>query len=107
MVLQADLVALRDSAGYGSNGIAPPRFFFDPKAEKITAFIVVDGSLLAKEPSGIVRDNLSRTAEAVFTDFKISMPELSEREFVVEFRNLSGSSPVEFADYKDGKLVLH
>jgi hypothetical protein len=106
MLMQADMMELRESVGYGKNGIAPARFFFNPKTEKITAFVTVDGPLLGTQPSGSVKEKLSRTGERIFTELRISIPELSERNFEVEFKNLEGSGAVDFGEYKDGKLIL-
>ena len=81
--------------------------FFDQKADKITAFVKVDGNSLSKEPSASVREKLSRRATTILFDLKISIPELSQQNFEVEFKNLASGAPVDFAEYKDGKLILH
>ncbi len=108
MLLQADIVALRDYAGYSEGGIAPARFFFNPKADTVTAFVTVDGNFLNKEPSASVREKLSKRATTILFDLRISIPELSEQNFEVEFKNLvGGGAPVDFAEYKNGKLILH
>jgi len=107
MLLQADIVALRDSVGYGENGLAPARFFFHPETDKITAFIPVDGNYLGKESSASVREKLSKRAASILIDLRISIPELSEQNFEVEFKNLVGGAPVDFAEYKNGKLIIH
>jgi hypothetical protein len=67
----------------------------------------VHGDLLGKQPSGSVKERLSRIAERVLTDLRISIPELSEQNFEVEFKNLAGNGPADFGEYKDGKLILH
>ena len=107
MLLQADIVQLREKAGYAEDGIAPPRFFFDPKADKITALVTVDGNFLGRAPSASVREKLSRKAEGILLNLRISIPELSQQNFEVEFKNLTGGAPVDFGEYKDGNLVIH
>jgi hypothetical protein len=107
MLLQGEINALRDYAGYGDSGIAPPRFFYDEKTDMLTAFEVVNGNMLGKQPSGAVRDKLSETARHILTDLRISIPDLPEQNFQVEFKNLVGDGPVDFGEYKNGKLILH
>jgi hypothetical protein len=106
-LLQADMVALRDHVGYDPSGVAPARFFFDPKTDKITAMVMVDGNLLGKQQSASVKGNLLRTAQGIYTDLKISIHELTEQDFEVEYKNLSGNGPVDFGEYRNGELVLH
>src|ERR1700733_14086989 len=103
MLLEADVNDLRERAGYGENGAAPARFFFDPKADVITAFIVVDGSLLAKETSESVRDKLNGMAQHELFTLRLSIPELSTQEFEADFKTLNGGGPVDFGEFKNGK----
>jgi hypothetical protein len=107
MLLQADMMAVRDHVLFDQSGIAPARFFFDPKPDEITAKVLVDGNFLGKQQSASVKGNLLRTAQGIYTDLNISMYELKEQNFEVEYKNLSGNGPVDFGEYRNGELVLH
>src|ERR1700736_4048774 len=89
---------------FDQSGIAPARFFFDPKTDKITAKVLVDGNFLGKQQSASVKGNLLRTAQGIYTDLNISMYELKEQNFEVEYKNLSGNGPVDFGEYRNGEL---
>ncbi len=106
MLLEADVMDLRERAGYDEGGAAPARFFFDPKADKIVAFVAVDGTFLAKETSISVREKLLAIANSELFKLRLSIPELSTQEFEADFRSLNGG-PVNFGEFKNGALVLH
>jgi len=107
MLIHADLSELRDQVGYNALGFAPARFFFDEHPDRITAFVKVDGRVLAKQSSANVRILLVAVAKSEYEHFLVSMPWLSEDQFEADFKDMAGGGPVNFAEYKNGQLNLH
>jgi hypothetical protein len=104
-LVHANLSALQVKAE--SDGRTAPNIYFDWKADKVKAKVLVNGDFLGSKSANELRGILMGDSIIAFTYVNNRLPEISEDDFEVEFVNYSQKGPASFAEYKNGKLLLH
>jgi hypothetical protein len=104
-LMQVNLAALQIKAE--SDGRSAPNIYFDWEANKVKAKILVNGGWLGSRPANDLRGMLLADERLALTYVQQRLPDVSEADFEVEFINYSQKGPATFAEFKNGKLVLH
>jgi len=95
------------------DGIATPTFYFDPATDKVGAVVQVSASELEAEPAGKGREHLQESAEMARGIAHYYLPELANQDFEIEFRAFgdkakeAGKGYYTYAEYKNGRLIMH
>ncbi len=115
LMLKTNVSAIVSRLPTDEFGMGPTSYAFNPQSKKIRATVFVTSNVLDKLPGEQVSETLLATARGSYRFAQINVPDLSESDFEMVFlRHLTPANfggreklgPI-YAEYKEGKLILH